>query len=245
MINNKNKQGKFSSGFTLVELIVVITILGILAAVLIPSYIRYVEKSREEVCRINRGAILRMYQTEKAWMEAHGIEELQTFTLSSFVSDYIKNHDSICPSGGEYTVKEETQEILCSLHGGGETSEEKPTESQPPKPDDPPKGSSGGSYYPGHKDKNNYRQGDVFGSGTTFYICVSDTTEKPSKKSSNWKKITTENAYDFDSKKEYKLGDVVKTHKNSYYICIDPSKAASGPPQNNSGNNNEAWAKIH
>jgi len=37
---------KNNKGFTLVELIVVIAILGVLAAVLVPQYIQYVEKSR-------------------------------------------------------------------------------------------------------------------------------------------------------------------------------------------------------
>ena len=38
---------KDNKGFTLVELIVVIAILGVLMAVLVPQYIQYVEKSRE------------------------------------------------------------------------------------------------------------------------------------------------------------------------------------------------------
>ena len=40
------KMKKNNKGFTLVELIVVIAILGVLAAVLVPQYIQYVEKSR-------------------------------------------------------------------------------------------------------------------------------------------------------------------------------------------------------
>ncbi|MEA4895320.1 MAG: prepilin-type N-terminal cleavage/methylation domain-containing protein [Oscillospiraceae bacterium] len=43
MIQNLKKS---KAGFTLVELIVVIAILGVLAAVLVPQYIQYVEKSR-------------------------------------------------------------------------------------------------------------------------------------------------------------------------------------------------------
>lgn len=40
------KLKKSNAGFTLVELIVVIAILGVLAAVLVPQYIQYVDKSR-------------------------------------------------------------------------------------------------------------------------------------------------------------------------------------------------------
>jgi len=40
------KLKKNNKGFTLVELIVVIAILGVLMAVLVPQYIQYVEKSR-------------------------------------------------------------------------------------------------------------------------------------------------------------------------------------------------------
>ena len=39
---------KDNKGFTLVELIVVIAILGVLMAVLVPQYIQYIDKSRQK-----------------------------------------------------------------------------------------------------------------------------------------------------------------------------------------------------
>ncbi|MEG1460789.1 MAG: prepilin-type N-terminal cleavage/methylation domain-containing protein [Oscillospiraceae bacterium] len=46
MKNKLQKAKANNKGFTLVELIVVIAILGVLMAVLVPQYIQYVEKSR-------------------------------------------------------------------------------------------------------------------------------------------------------------------------------------------------------
>lgn len=48
-------------GFTLVELIVVIAILGVLAAVLVPQYVQYIEKAREAVIKQEAGEIHRAF----------------------------------------------------------------------------------------------------------------------------------------------------------------------------------------
>ena len=60
---------KNNKGFTLVELIVVIAILGVLMAVLVPQYIQYVEKSREGVDLSAMGEILHVAEIEAATKE--------------------------------------------------------------------------------------------------------------------------------------------------------------------------------
>jgi prepilin-type N-terminal cleavage/methylation domain-containing protein len=225
---------KPNSGFTLIELLVVIAILGILVAVLVPSYIQYVEKSREAVCRSNQSELLYMYQIEEIMVKANDSEGPQASSLSSFV----EHHGSACPSDGEYFVDEETQEIHCRLHSdggvpGGDPGES-PEPTEPPAESEPPEGPGG----------NDYKEGSIVKFQGNFYRCLSDTTKGPPN-TEFWQKVTSENTPSYTSGKSYSLGDVVTGGNNKYYICIDAEKAKTiGPPLGNNANGNEAWERI-
>ncbi|MFZ1504952.1 MAG: prepilin-type N-terminal cleavage/methylation domain-containing protein [Nitrospira sp.] len=51
------KQIKGQKGFTLIELMIVVAIIGILAAIAIPNFLRYQAKSRQSEAKTNLGAI--------------------------------------------------------------------------------------------------------------------------------------------------------------------------------------------
>lgn len=73
---------KNNKGFTLVELIVVIAILGVLMAVLVPQYIQYVEKSRIGVDESYIGEVAHTMEIVAAGNESLYGKEL-TITLTA------------------------------------------------------------------------------------------------------------------------------------------------------------------
>ena len=105
------------SAFTLIELVVVIVILGILAAVAIPKYIDLSDKAKEASCKAQRGTVASaaaMYYASKA---AAGT----TVTFPSTYNDstlYGGGEVPSCPSGGTWTYSSTTGRVTsCSVHG--------------------------------------------------------------------------------------------------------------------------------
>lgn len=79
-----NKLMKSKKGFTLIELIVVIAILGILAAVLVPSIGNYVDKSKEGVA-LSEAASFRS-AAHLAHMEA-SLPQVPAKTFDDFMAE--------------------------------------------------------------------------------------------------------------------------------------------------------------
>lgn len=113
---------KKSDGFTLIELIVVIAILGIIASIAIPRLAGFKSMAEERVCDANRKTVERLYSTFLLENE-HG--------ESTFNQFLIENFDEICPVGGVITY--EDGKVKCSLHEDeSDEEEDEPPEDEVP-----------------------------------------------------------------------------------------------------------------
>lgn len=108
----KNRLRK-NKGFTLVEIMIVVLIIGILLAIAVPNFVRARETSRTRTCIAN----LRQMDAgkEQYAMEAR-LAAGAASTWANLVPDYVKKQP-VCPSGGTYTLDVIGTDPSCSIAG--------------------------------------------------------------------------------------------------------------------------------
>lgn len=97
-------------GITLVQVIGVVVILGVLMAIAVPTVMKVIESTREDVCESNRIELARVYETEMSLKSIEATDNL----FDQWLLEY---GDDICPDEGDLHYA--NGKVECSLHGDG------------------------------------------------------------------------------------------------------------------------------
>lgn len=102
------------SGFTLVEMLIVVAVIAVLIIVAIPIYNAQLEKSRAQVCLYNREVLLRqLYADTYLYPD-------ETLDILELAGEHIEASHIVCPSGGTIIARGDAESfnVTCNKHSG-------------------------------------------------------------------------------------------------------------------------------
>jgi len=104
-------------GFTLVEIMIVVAIIGLLAALAVPNYVQARKDSQGTLCCAN---LEKLNGAKQQWGFENNAGALDTPTMNDLIP-YLTNQQNgtiECPAQGVYTIGDLSSPPTCSLADG-------------------------------------------------------------------------------------------------------------------------------
>lgn len=99
-------------GFTLVEIMIVILIIGLLLAIAVPQFITARENSHRTSCYANQQKI---EEAKQHWIMDTGQDSSTTPSLADLVPVYLKTTPT-CPTKATYSMGDGNAQVACPDH---------------------------------------------------------------------------------------------------------------------------------
>lgn len=100
-------------GFTLVEIMIVVIVIGLLTSLMLPNFIKVREKAQMYACKAN---LHQLDSSKKLIAIDEGKQTGDAAGMDDIVPDYIRTTPT-CPSGGTYTIDNIGTSPTCTISG--------------------------------------------------------------------------------------------------------------------------------
>ncbi len=102
-------------GFTLIEIMIVVLIIGILLAIAVPNFMKARESSRTKSCVAN---LKQIESAKEQWaMDTRAASGAAVTDANLFGAALYIKVKPLCPSGGDYTIGNVDANPTCSIGG--------------------------------------------------------------------------------------------------------------------------------